>query len=785
MKLSIKLFIVIVIGAVLSIITASYFTFTYARDALENEIKTQQLQIATETMSKIDRFLYERFNDIKTVAGDHTVSRYLLAKEKKATITQAEQNEFLERINELSIVTGPWEIDIVDNNGNIIYSPNASRIGKNVQEERSNVAESTLFKKALDGATVYSDVIQDQEENGRPTMTFASVIRDEANPTKPIIGVTLAHLSWPVVVEILQSIPGGMVVDLYNKEGIEIGDNNPQNINEILKENKTPTLPISKRKLTQATSDIEKSIDSNQEVLASYVQEKGYLGYAGNGWTLHIETPTSVAFSPAINNALRIIFILIPILLCTNSLLFFFILRFLRPIEEMTKVTAEIAKGDLTKRVRVTTRDEIGKLAASFNNMTEKLQELYNNQEKTIQEKTAQLSEKVQDLEKTKTEILHLLEEQNIAKQKLEQEKAKDDAIITSIGDALIVVDNAAKIVMVNPSAEELLEKKLTEINNKPYFEAVAVYDEQDILVPPDKQPVHVALLQHSKESQSYIYKKSDKKVTITITATPIIQADKVQGVIAIIRDITKEREIDRMKTEFISLASHQLRTPLSAIKWFTEMLLSGDAGQLSQEQSDFARNISDSTERMIQLVNSLLNISRIESGRILIDPRPTDLKELVQGVVTDLKAKIEERHQNLIISVHEDLPKINIDPRLIRQVYMNLLTNAIKYTPKQGEITVFISKKDDEIISQVTDNGYGIPKSQQSRMFQKFFRAENVVKIETDGTGLGLYLIKAIIESSKGRIWFESEEGKGTTFWFSLPLAGMEAKKGEVTLDE
>ena len=404
-----------------------------------------------------------------------------------------------------------------------------------------------------------------------------------------------------------------------------------------------------------------------------------------------------------------------------------------------------------------------------------------------VKEQTKDIQNKSLDLENQQKATLNILED-------MEEEKNKSDKLagdlkkfqlaVANASDHIVITDPDGIILYANQAVKTITGFEIKSIIGKKAGSSV-LWGGQ---MPKSVYKIFWETIKKKKKvfTGEFNNKRANgDKYIAEAHVSPILDINKkVLFFIGIERDITKAKEVDRMKTEFILLASHQLRTPLSAMKWFCEMLLAGDAGKLNKEQIEYLQNVYQSNERMIALVNSLLNVSRIESGRIIVDPKPTDLGKLVKETLVELDNRIKEKKISLILSIHPKLPLINIDPKLIREVYKNFLTNSIKYTPAKGEISIFISKKDDQIISQVSDNGYGIPKSEQNRVFQKLYRGENIIKIETDGNGLGLYLAKSIVDSSGGKIWFESDEKKGTSFWFSLPLSGSQPKKGEVTID-
>lgn len=228
----------------------------------------------------------------------------------------------------------------------------------------------------------------------------------------------------------------------------------------------------------------------------------------------------------------------------------------------------------------------------------------------------------------------------------------------------------------------------------------------------------------------------------------------------------------EKLKTDFVTLSSHQLRTPLSAIKWFVEILLTERAGKLNRKQIDYLKEVQRSNERAIALVNDLLQVSRVQEGKLHLDLAQCKLDQLVEDATDAHRSLMTSSNISFHLEVvNGPLPVITVDKVKIRRVIENLLGNAVKYTPRGGSVGIIIKREDGQIVCSFSDSGVGIPADEQDKIFQRFFRGSNVSKIQTDGTGLGLFIAKALVEAHKGRIWFESQEGKGTTFYFSLPI--------------
>lgn len=241
-------------------------------------------------------------------------------------------------------------------------------------------------------------------------------------------------------------------------------------------------------------------------------------------------------------------------------------------------------------------------------------------------------------------------------------------------------------------------------------------------------------------------------------------------GVTLTFQDVTHEREVSQMKSDFVSFVTHQLRTPLAGIKWMLE--LASQEADVPPDAGSYVQDARDAAQRLIVLVNDLLDISRLERGKLTIAAEAVDLDELTRGVLGETALLAQERGHRIFVSAAETLPAALADPQLVRQVVLNLVSNAIKYTPSGGGIVIWMDHEADLVRWSIKDTGIGIPASAQARLFEKFYRADNVVTIETEGTGLGLYLVRLIMEQLGGRVWCESREGEGSTFAFTLPCA-------------
>ena len=403
----------------------------------------------------------------------------------------------------------------------------------------------------------------------------------------------------------------------------------------------------------------------------------------------------------------------------------------IKPIEKLTQTTQSLAAGNINSRVPVDSRNELGQLSQNFNVMADRVQEQIN-----------QISE----------------------------EHRRSETILTNMVEGVLLVNGASEITYANSMAVTMLElpddyigKALIEINRIPELQALLKKAEQT-------ETVAFAEIQLGN-----LY-EPEAEVTIVPVAAG-------QEYVIVIHDVTKERQLERIRADFVANVSHELRTPLTTIRGYAETLLSQDTVR-TKTGEQFLVKILNHSARLSKLVSELLELSRLELGDVELKRSPCHLNTFYEPILDLFEPLLEESGLALKWEIPAELPKVNVDPQLFMQVFVNLIDNAIKYTPDGGTITISaetdtsnvfegLDITSEEIIVHVQDTGIGIPMESQSRVFERFYRVDKGRAQEMGGTGLGLAIVKHIVLRHNGRIWLDSILGQGSVFHVTLPLQG------------
>ncbi len=359
---------------------------------------------------------------------------------------------------------------------------------------------------------------------------------------------------------------------------------------------------------------------------------------------------------------------------------------------------------------------------------------------------------------------------------KEQEEASRSQAILEAVADGVLVTDSDNHITFLNSSIQRILAIDTHRVMEQPLESFGGLFGKA--------ASTWMETIRHWSEAPSAyqtgeMYAEQlelgDGRIALVHLAPVILQNDFL-GTVSIFRDITHEVEVDRLKSEFVATVSHELRTPMTAIKGYVDILLLGAAGAINENQAHFLEVVKNNIDRLNILVNDLLDISRIEAGRVILSPQPLDLRDVSEDVIADVLRRSQEENKPMTLSLDAPrrLPRAFGDAERVRQIIDNLVDNAYHYTPENGTIKVHIHTLDEnEMQVDVIDNGVGIAQPDQERIFERFYRGEHPLVLATPGTGLGLPIVKELVEMHNGRIWMASKgiPGQGSTFSFTLPV--------------
>ncbi|MEA5404673.1 ATP-binding protein [Arcicella sp. DC2W] len=390
------------------------------------------------------------------------------------------------------------------------------------------------------------------------------------------------------------------------------------------------------------------------------------------------------------------------------------------PIKELTKGIQAITNKNYEQRLHFSSEDEFGELASAFNSMAEKLNEY---------------------------------EHSNLAK--ILFEKSRIEAIINNLNDAVIGLDEKSKILFVNIVAIKMLNVKFEDLIGK-YAPDVALYNDLlRTLLNEKDQNKEIKI--YADERESYFTKE-----TLTVESN-----QKILGKVILLKNITRFHELDEAKTNFIATISHELKTPISAIKMSLKLLENEKVGSLNPEQSQLLENIKSDSQRLLNITGELLDLTQVESGKISLNLQAVAPQNIIEYATSAIQFQAQQQNIEIEIQLSDKLPQVQADAEKSAWILVNLLTNAIRYSPENSKIIVSAIRQNGTVVFSVQDFGKGIAQEYLEKIFDKYFQTPDSQK----GTGLGLAIARQFIEAQNGQIWVESEIGKGSTFYFSLKV--------------
>ncbi|NOX98050.1 MAG: phosphate regulon sensor histidine kinase PhoR [Nitrospirae bacterium] len=393
-----------------------------------------------------------------------------------------------------------------------------------------------------------------------------------------------------------------------------------------------------------------------------------------------------------------------------------------KPLREMTKISLDMARGNFTRKLRVDSKDEIGQLADALNRMSK------------------ELKNRIRTITKDRDEIL---------------------AILSSIVEGVVAVDKEERVILFNSASENIFSLSQDKVIGEFCWEILRNNELNSLL--------KEALSKGELFSRDLTLLFPQERI-FEVHAVPLGDKEKVWGAVAVLHDITGIKKLEKMRVEFVANVSHELRTPLTSIRGFVETLKEGAIDD-PEAKVRFLKIIEKHADRLNSLINDLLHLSRIESQEIKMEFQSINFKELIDEVVSNFRKKIERKALTIEVNIPPNFPHLTADSERIERVLGNLLDNAIKFTPEGGKICFTALNNNGNIRIEVSDTGIGIPREHLSRLFERFYRVDKARSRELGGTGLGLAIVKHIVRAHGGTVGVESEPGKGSKFFFTLPI--------------